>query len=191
MRLRTIVGLLVAVAAVALAVAALPAGAQDDGAKKKVLKLGWGQDVQTLNPFVAQDEENFRIWALDWDLLVNFNPDDVSPAPGIAESWEVSNDKKTVTFKLIEGAKWSDGEPITSKDVKYSLDVLGGEGLIFAGYTSNVTSIETPDAQTVVIHTSQPDARIVGGLFIYMLPEHVYGKVPVKKLKGSFQPELP
>ncbi len=191
MRLRTIVGLLVAVAAVALAVAALPAGAQDDGAKKKVLKLGWGQDVQTLNPFVAQDEENFRIWALDWDLLVNFNPDDVSPAPGIAQSWKVSADKKTVTFKLIEGAKWSDGEPITSKDVKYSLDVLGKNGLIFSGYTSNITKIDTPDANTVVIHTDQPDARVVGGLFVYIIPEHVYGKTPVKQLTGSFQPDLP
>ncbi len=93
--------------------------------KKKVLKIGWAQDAQTLNPFVAQDEENFRIWALNWDLLVNFSPDDLSPAPGIAESWDVSKDKKTVTFHLIEGAKWSDGEPITSKDVKYSLEMLG------------------------------------------------------------------
>jgi peptide/nickel transport system substrate-binding protein len=197
MRLRTFLALLAAIAAVAVAVTALPAGAQDDGAKKKVLKLGWAQDVQTLNPFVAQDEENFRVWALNWDLLVGFNPDDLAPgdensaAPGFAESWDISDDKKTVTFHLIEGAKWSDGQPITSKDVKYSLDVLGGNGLIFSGYTDNVTKVDTPDDNTVVIHTKQPDARIVGGLFIYMIPEHVYGKVPVKQLKGNYQPELP
>jgi len=188
MRLRTIVAMLVTVAAVAAAITALPAGAQD---KKKVLKIGWAQDVQTLNPFVAQDEENFRVWALDWDLLVNFSPDDLTPVPGIAKSWDVSKDKKTVTFHLIEGAKWSDGQPITSKDVKYSLDVLGTNGLIFSGYTSNVTKIETPDDNTVVIHTSQPDARIVGGLFVYILPEHVYGKATVKQLTGSYQPKLP
>ena len=111
--------------------------------------------------------------------------------PGIAKSWDVSKDKKTVTFHLIEGAKWSDGQPITSKDVKYSLDVLGTNGLIFSGYTSNVTKIDTPDDQTVVVHTSQPDARIVGGLFVYIIPEHVYGKTPVKQLTGSFQPKLP
>ena len=146
MRLRTIVGLLMAVVAVTIALSALPAGAQDDGGKKKVLRLGQAQDVQTLNPFVAQDEENFRAWSLNWDLLVNFSPDDLTPVPGIAESWDVSPDKKTVTFKLIEGAKWSDGEPITSKDVQYSLDKLGTDSLIFSGYTSNVTSIETPIA---------------------------------------------
>ena len=89
---------------------------------------------------------------------MNFSPDDLSPVPGIAESWDVSPDKKTVTFKLVEGAKWSDGEPITSKDVKYSLEKLGGNGLIFSGYTSNVTSIETPDDQTVVINT-EPAGR--------------------------------
>src|SRR5215213_228642 len=187
MRLRTIVALLVTVAAVA-AITATGAGAQQ---KKTVLKVGWSQDIQTLNPFVAQDEENFRVWALNWDLLVNFNPDDLSPAPGIAKSWDVSKDKKAVTFHLIEGAKWSDGEPITSTDVKYSLDVLGTNGLIFAGYTSNVTKIDTPDAQTVVVHTDQPDARVVGGLFVYIIPEHVYGKTPVKQLTGSFQPDLP
>jgi hypothetical protein len=43
----------------------------------------------------------------------------------------------------------------------------------------------------VVIHTKRPDARIVGGLFVYILPEHIWGKVPVKKLTGSYQPTLP
>jgi peptide/nickel transport system substrate-binding protein len=188
MRLRTIVGLLVTVAVLTAAIAAAPAVAQD---KKKVLKMGWVQDVQTLNPFVAQDEENFRVWAINWDLLVNFSPDDLSPVPGFAKSWTVAPDKKTVTFKLIEGAKWSDGQPITSKDVKYSLEKLGSESLIFTGYTSSVSSIETPDEHTVVIKTKVPDARIVGGLFIYMIPEHVYGKEPLKQLQKSFQPPLP
>lgn len=188
MRLRTIVPALVTVAALAAAITVAPAAAQD---KKKVLKTGWVQDVQTLNPFVAQDEENFRIWALDWDQLVNFSPEDLSPVPGFAKSWKVSKDRKTVTFKLIEGAKWSDGQPITSKDVKYSLDKLGSDSLIFTGYTSNVTSVETPDDNTVVIKTKQPDARIVGGLFIYMIPEHVYGKEPLSKLTKDFQPPLP
>ena len=52
-------------------------------------------------------------------------------------------------------------------------------------------SIETPDAHTVVIHTKRPDARIVGGLFIYILPKHVWGKVPVSDLTGSYDPKLP
>ena len=189
MRLRAIVGLLAVSMAVAVAAVALPAGAQDS--EKKVLKIGWAQDPQTLNPFVAQDEENFTVWSLNFDLLVNFGTDDLGPVPGIAESWKVSPDKRTITFKLIEGARWSDGEPITSADVKYSLDELGGSGLIFTGYTDNVTSVETPDESTVVIKTSQPDARMVGGIFVYMIPEHVYGKTPTDELTQRFQPPLP
>ncbi|MEA2455003.1 MAG: peptide/nickel transport system substrate-binding protein, partial [Thermoleophilaceae bacterium] len=140
MRLRTIVALLVSAIALGAAVVALPAGAQDS-AKKKVMKVGWAQDIQTLNPFVAQDEENFRVWALNWDLLVNFSPDDLTPAPGIAESWKVSPDKKTVTFTLIKGSKLSDGASITTKDVNFSLVQLVSNGLFFSGYKSNVTSI--------------------------------------------------
>ncbi len=156
-----------------------------------MLKIGWAQDPGTLNPFIGYDEEDFTIWAINWELLINFDPEDLSPAPGIAESWDVSEDKKTITFHLVEGAKWSDGEPITSADVKYSLEVLGGNGYLFTSYTDNVTSIKTPDENTVVIETRKPDARMIGGLFIYILPEHIWGKEPLKTLTGSYKPELP
>ena len=171
----------------ALFVLAAPAQAQE----KKILKIGWEQDPQTLSPFTDQDEESYRIWAINYDLLVNFSPDNLGPTPGIAESWDISDDKKTITFKLQEGLKWSDGEPITSKDVKWSWEVLGGNGLLFTSYTENVTSIETPDDTTVIVKTKKPDARLVGGIFIFILPEHIWGKQSVKQLTGSYRPEPP
>jgi peptide/nickel transport system substrate-binding protein len=186
--------LALAVAAVALVAAwlAAPGRAQDDGAGGgSVLRIGWAQDPQTLNPFVGLDEENFNVWSLNYDLLINFSPEDLTPAPGIAESWEVSEDRRTVTFELDPDKYWSDGEPVTSKDVKYSLETLGSEGVIFSGYTDEITSIKTPDAHTVVITTKEPDARIVGGLFVYILPEHIFGKESIDDLTKSFQPELP
>ena len=156
-----------------------------------MLRIGWSQDAKTLNPFVGVNEEEYTVWALNWELLLNFDPETLEPSPGIAESWEISEDGKTVTFDLIQGAKWSDGEPITSEDVKWSLEVLGGNGLLFSAYTGNVTSIKTPDDHTVIIETSKPDARIVGGLWIYILPEHIWGKVPLKELTGGYQPDIP
>jgi peptide/nickel transport system substrate-binding protein len=188
MRTKRLVGALLA--ALAMAVLAAPAGAQT-AAPKKVLKMGWAQDPQTLNPFVDYDEEDFTVWAINWDLLVGFSPKDLSPVPGIAQSWDISPDKKTVTFHLVKGVKWSDGVPLTSKDVKYSLDVLGGNGALFTGYTDNVTSVTTPDPDTVVIKTKKPDARIVGGLFLYIIPQHVWGKESVKTLLGSYKPKMP
>ena len=171
----------------ALFVLAAPAQAQE----KKVLKIGWEQDPQTLSPFTDQDEESYRIWAISYDLLVNFSPDDLGPSEGIAKSWDISDDKKTITFTLQEGLKWSDGQPITSEDVKYSWEVLGGNGLLFTSYTENVTSIETPDDTTVIVHTKKPDTRIVGGIFVWIIPKHVWGKQTVKKLTGSYRPTPP
>ena len=171
----------------ALLVFATPAQAQE----KKVLKIGWEQDPQTLSPFTDQDEESYRLWAISYDLLVNFSPDNLAPSPGIAESWDVSDDGKTITFKLFDGLKWSDGKPLTSEDVKYSWEVLGGNGLLFTSYTENVTSIETPDDTTVVVKTKKPDTRIVGGVFVYIIPKHIWGKQTVKQLMGSYRPKPP
>ncbi|MGZ8667716.1 MAG: ABC transporter substrate-binding protein, partial [Solirubrobacterales bacterium] len=187
--------ILVAIVALAVALVAVPAGAQDETAggdsQKDVLRIGWAQNPSNINPFVGQDEEAYTLWAINWDLLVNFSSKDLSPTAGIAESWKISDGGKTVTFKLDPDAVWSDGKPITSADVKYSLETLGGEGALFTGYTDNVTSIEAPDDETVVVKTSRPDARVVGGLFIYVLPEHVWGKVPIDELTGTYEPELP
>ena len=191
-RVGAVVGAMAALLAAAVVIS-VPASAQDESAagEGSVLRIGWAADPTSLNPFVGLDEEAYTIWAINWDLLVNFNPEDLSPYPGIAESWKVSPDRKTVTFKLAPDMKWSDGEPITSADVKFSLEVLGSEGTLFTNYTSNVTRIDTPDDTTVVIHTRRPDARIVGGLFIYILPEHIWGEVPIDDLTGSYKPELP
>ena len=87
--------------------------------------------------------------------------------------------------------KWSDGKPITSADVKWSLEQLGGHGILFTSYTSSITKIDTPDPETVVVHTKRPDNAIIGGLFIYVLPKHIWGKVPLKELTGEYQPDLP
>jgi peptide/nickel transport system substrate-binding protein len=169
----------------------LCAWAAPAGAAQKMFRVGWAQAPQTLNPFVDQDSEDFVVWAINYDLLVGFSPKDLSPVPGIARSWDVSPDKKTVTFHLIRGAKWSDGKPITSADVKYSIDVLGGNGALFTAYTDDIASVKTPDASTVVITTKQPDARTVGGLAIYILPEHIWSRHPVKQLLGAFRPDFP
>ncbi len=196
MRFWKLAGALLTAAMVMLVVAASGGAAQEAGAKEgakqgAVLKIGWAHDPATLNPFVGLDEENYDVWTMNWDLLVGFSEKNLSPVPGLAESWDISEDHKTVTFHLDPKAKWSDGVPVTSADVKWSLETLGGNGALFTSYTESITKIETPDPHTVVIHTSRPDTRIVGGLFIYILPKHIWSKVPLKELTGTYQPKLP
>ena len=173
----------------AVAVAAAPAQAQDG---KKVLKIGWAQEPQTLSPFIDQDEEDFRVWAINYDLLVNFSPEDLGPVPGIAESWDVSRRQEDRSPSSCSRAhKWSDGQPITSKDVKYSLEMFGANGLLFTELRRERHLDRDAGRPDGVVKTKKPDARIVGGLFVYILPEHIWGKQSVKKLTATYRPTPP
>ena len=194
MKLRRIsngLGLLAATVALALAVSG-PATAQDSGGKD-VLRIGWAQDPKTLNPFVGVERGGLHDLGDQLGPARQLQPE--GPDPGARRSPRAGRSPRTartVTFQLIQDAKWSDGKPITSADVKWSLEVARRERRCCSPATpTNVTAIKTPDEHTVVIETKQPDARIIGGLFVYILPEHIWGKVPVKELTASYQPELP
>jgi peptide/nickel transport system substrate-binding protein len=80
----------------------------------------------------------------------------------LAKSWTVSNDGLVYTFKLHSGIKFHDGSTLTSQDVKVSFDRLRNPppGVISLrqGMLSEVTGIETPDAQTVVFRFARPSA---------------------------------
>ena len=181
---------LIAVLAFAISQIGPQANAQqdDDG---DVLRIGWVDGPETLNPFVAQDTLAATIHSKNWDYLVNFSAEDNTPVPGIAESWKVSSDRRSVTFRLRADDEWSDGQPITSADVKYSLEVLGRNGVIFGSYVDNLRAVETPDRRTVIVRTRIPDARVVGGLLVPIVPAHAWREHSVKELTGSFTPDLP
>ena len=65
---------------------------------------------------------------LTYDLLVEYSPKDSSPVPGLADSWETSDDGLTWTFHLNKDAKWHDGKPVTSEDVAYTYPAHSGRG---------------------------------------------------------------
>ena len=78
--------------------------------------------------------------------------------PGLAESWDISEDGKTYTFKLRTGVKYHDGSAFDSEDVKFSLDRARAEGstnaqkALFAG----IDSVTVKDAGTVVVQLKSP-----------------------------------
>ena len=102
--------------------------------------------------------------------------DNFEPQPYLAESWEFSDDSKTLTLKLREGAKFHDGEPITAEDVVYSLGVVK-ENHPFSSMMAPVTSVEAPDAQTVVINLEEPHPAILlvlSSALTPIIPKHVF-----------------
>ncbi len=101
-----------------------------------------------------------------YNTLLRFVPDAYPQIEGdLAESWEVSEDGLTYTFALREGVTFHDGTPFTSADIKASYDRIRTppEGVISIRQASyeDITAIETPDAHTVVIRLSEPNAAML------------------------------
>ena len=79
-----------------------------------------GSEVQSVDPHIITGQPEGRvIWAL-YEGLVRWDAEDLRPIPGVAKSWEVSDDGLTYTFHLRPDARWSDGSPITADDFVYS-----------------------------------------------------------------------
>jgi len=99
------------------------------------------------------------------------------PLPQLATSWEISPDGKRYTFHLRKGVKWHDGQPFTSADVAYSLDLLKKTHPRAKSTFANVTSIETPDDLTAILVLSHPAPYLITAFAAGetpILPKHIY-----------------
>ncbi len=116
----------------------------------------------------------------------------LKPLPGLAESWTVSPDGKTITFRLQKGVKFSDGKPFTSGDVKFSvLEILRKLHPRGAITFRDVTDIETPDEHTAVFRLAKPAPYLMMALSGYespMLPKHLLEGTDVKTSKLGNSP---
>lgn len=108
-------------AAMLLPLVAQPVAAQDE----KTLRIGVTQTATALglNPFQATASMDYVLMADVYDLLISFGTD-LSPQPGLAESWEASPDGLTWTYKIRQGATWHDGQPATAEDVAYTFNYI-------------------------------------------------------------------
>ncbi|MBK0399522.1 ABC transporter substrate-binding protein [Limibaculum sp. M0105] len=97
--------------------------------------------------------------------------DGLTLKPSLAESWTVSEDGKTITFKLREGVTWHDGKPFTSADVQYGIMNVLREVHPRGGATLKVIeAVETPDDYTAVFKLSEPAPYLMISLNGYESP---------------------
>ena len=96
-----------------LVVLCLPATVFSQG----VFRIGNGAEPQSLDPHMISGVPEHRIYSSLFEGLVTYDPKTADPVPGVAESWTISKDGLTYTFKLRKNAVWSDGTPITAKTV--------------------------------------------------------------------------
>src|SRR5688500_278961 len=116
----------------------------------------------------------------------------LKPQPGLARSWNVTPDGKTITFKLQEGVKFHDGKPFTSEDVKFSvLEVLRKVHPRGLNTFRAVEAIDTPDPLTAVFRLSEAAPYMLMALSGYespMLPKHVFGTGEIAKHPNADRP---
>ena len=113
------------IAAVLAIAGSMPFTALATEAEPVVLRIGVTQSARPpeMNPFQTISSMGYALLADRYDLLVTFGPD-LTPAPGLAESWETSPDGLTWTYHIREGATWHDGVPVTAEDVRFTLQYI-------------------------------------------------------------------
>jgi peptide/nickel transport system substrate-binding protein len=141
-----------------LLVGAVSASAQGDGG---TLKVGMNAPVK-LDPALNSNDPETAFNRALYDFLIDVKPD-ASLAPDLADSWTVSDDSLTYTFKLHPGVTFHDGSTLTSKDVAFSFNRLVTAGSPAVGLLGDF-KVTTPDDSTVVFTLPSVNADFLYGI---------------------------
>ncbi len=127
--------------------------------KGSTIIIGVTDKVTDLDPANAYDFFTWEILNNIMEGLVKYKPGTLEIVPGLAEKWEVSKDGKVWTFILRKGLKFSDGTPLTAKDVVRSIErVMKINGDPAWLVTSFVEKVVAKDNRTVVFYLKKPVA---------------------------------
>ena len=139
---------------VALALAAAGCGGKSKSASKGnvkeggVLRLGTSSRIDSLNPFVAFNQDAYTTFMYIYPFLVQYDRN-LHFTSDFATKWETSSDGKTWTFHTRPGAKWSDGKPLTAADAAWTIntDVAYQKGTAAnaAGLVAHITKATAPN----------------------------------------------
>ena len=142
--------------------------------------VGEPQGIDSMNPLVGQLVPSYEAWNLQYATLTDKSAEDFSTIPGLAESWKKSDGGRTYTYKLRDGLKWSDGKPLTSKDIVWTINTAREEEWLNHSATVANLTASAPDDTTVVLKSSVPDPKLPT-MDVYILPEHIWGKMNAKE----------
>jgi peptide/nickel transport system substrate-binding protein len=125
------------------------------------------QDAQSMNNTTVFDNNSIWIFEQIFQPLYTVTSNGKGVIPWLATSYTMSADKKTYTFKLRPGVKFSTGKPMTSADVKFSIDQNRKATQGWAYLDSAISSVDAPSPDTVVIHLKYPWAPLLADLSIF------------------------
>ena len=170
--------------------------ASPPAAAKVVYKVGILAEPDNLNPFVGFMFSSYEVWYLTYEPLVGYDYGTLTPtkgdkATGLATDWSVTPDGKTWTFTIRQNAKWNDGVPLTAKDVAFTYNYIIDNDLTnWTTYTQGIEKATAIDDTTVRIDCSQPKADMLN-VYVPIVPEHIWSKVPGKEAGVSYPNKPP
>jgi len=194
------------VLAAALAVAACPGWAQTSSSASSAspspaaatltLRIGWTADPDSLSPFIGVETASSEVLYLTYDRLFGMGLDG-NPVPQLAtelptrENGGISPDGKTWTVHIRSGVRWQDGRPLTARDVAFTYNLIIENGLTsFLQAVKDIKKVEVVDDTTVRFTMSAPKADMLY-VIVYIIPEHIWGKVKVSTLERSYANKPP
>jgi peptide/nickel transport system substrate-binding protein len=169
----------------------VPAGVAQ-GASPLILNVGTTQKLETLNPWQSITYADYEMFQVQYELLVSFGAN-LEPAPGFADTWSDSADKKTHTFHIRDGMKWSDGQPATCEDARWTyqlvLDAVASLGYLGSGYLDPYltnTGLEkvSCDGSTLTATTKFPTTLLTQA-DLPILPKHIWSKYTMDQINDT------
>jgi peptide/nickel transport system substrate-binding protein len=152
------------------------------------------QVFDSFNPYIPNGQQyqaGYVQAAKEYLFYANFAAGKIEPHLGTG--WKYNGDFSQLTISLNPKAKWNDGQPFTSKDVKFTIEMLQKNTSLLSGADVRrfVDAVDTPDPQTVAIKLKTPNPRfhyvficgIVSGFEV--VPEHVWSKVDPTTFKDN------
>ncbi len=152
------------------------------GPKGKTFTYSFTSEPTTINALSSTDQ--YATWTQEWIVegLALQNSDTYEWMPGLATSWETSEDGLTFTFTLREGVKWHDGKPLTAEDVKFSFDAIMDKDNKYntatkKPYLENIESCTVLAPNKIEFKAKKKyfgNFDVVAGGIVRVLPKHLY-----------------
>lgn len=127
------------------------------------LSFGVQAPPNSFDPAQLHDGAQRYVWGAVYDTLI-YSDDNGDLRPAAAESWEYSDDARTLTLALRDDMTFDDGDPVTSGDVKATLERTRDTAGPQQSNLHAIESIDTPDEHTVVLNLSRPDPNLLVAL---------------------------
>lgn len=144
---------------------------------------GYPSDITTTNPIIADNSPTLPVLGLVFESLLRTSPIDGAYIPGLADSCESSADGLTLTYSLHPDVRWHDGQPLTTADVKLSLDARANPdtGSAYTGdFLQTVASYTVLDDHTFTVTLNRPFAAVIafGKSDCPIIPAHIWQDIP-------------